>query len=36
MGSFRQASNLISDFRELLRSGMGQEIISSTRVDDLT
>lgn len=36
MGSFRQASNLISDFREWLQSGMGQEIINSTRVNDLT
>jgi len=36
MGGFRQASNLISDFREWLQSGVGQEIISSTRVDDLT
>lgn len=36
MGSFRQASNLISDFRTLFQRGMGQEIISSTRVGDLT
>jgi len=36
MGSFRQASNLIIDFRGLTQRGKGQEIICSTRVDDLT
>jgi|GEM_PF-1206295 hypothetical protein len=38
MGSFRQASNLIIDFRGQLlsQSGKGQQIISSTSVDDLT
>ncbi|TDN60745.1 hypothetical protein EC847_102331 [Scandinavium goeteborgense] len=36
MGSFRQASNLIIDFRALSQRGKGQEIISSTRVNDLT